>query len=86
LAREVRLSRSRLQRLFKQEMGVLLGDYLVEQRLLKAAELLVSSNMSIKEIAFAVGYEHQSSFTRAFESRFARSPKWYRRESEIAEC
>ena len=82
----MRLSRSRLQQLFKQQMGVLLGDYLVEQRLLKAADLLTTSNMSIKEIAFAVGYEHPSSFTRAFENRFARSPKRYRTQSDIAEC
>jgi transcriptional regulator GlxA family with amidase domain len=86
LAREVHLSRGQLQRLFKQEMGVLLGDYLVDQRLRKAADLLVSSNMSIKEIAFAVGYEHHSSFTRAFENRFSQSPKQYRDQSDIAEC
>jgi AraC family transcriptional regulator of arabinose operon len=86
LAREVHLSRGQLQRLFKQEMGILLGDYLVEQRLRKAAHLLVSSSMSIKEIAFTVGYEHHSSFTRAFENRFSQSPKQYRDQSDIAEC
>ena len=86
LAREVHLSRGQLQRLFKQETGLLLGDYLLERRLRKAVHLLVSSNMSIKEIAFAVGYEHHSSFTRAFENRFALSPKQYRDRSDIAEC
>lgn len=83
LAREVHLSRGQLQRLFKQEMGVLIGDYLLEQRLQKAARLLASSRLSIKEIAFAVGYGHHSSFTRAFENRFSLSPKQYRDRSAL---
>jgi transcriptional regulator GlxA family with amidase domain len=86
LAREIHLSRSRLQRLFKEEMGVLIGDYLVEQRLQKAARLLRVSSLSIKEIAVAVGYEHHSSFTRAFENRFSQAPKQYREQSDSTKC
>ena len=86
LAREMHLSRGGLQRLFRKEMGVLISDYLVEQRLQKAAYLLTTSGLSIKEIAFAVGYEHHSSFTRAFEARFSQSPKYYREHSDIAQC
>jgi len=80
------LSRSGTQQLFKKQMGVLLGDYLVEQRLQKAARLLKTSDPSIKEIAFDVGYEHHSSFTHAFESGFSESPGQYREQSDIAEC
>lgn len=79
LALEVNLSESRLQHLFKQETGVRLGRLLTEQRLRKAAELLVSTQLRIKEIAAAAGYEHASSFSRAFEQRFAQSPLVYRR-------
>lgn len=86
LAREVNLSSDHLQRLFKQEIGVPISDYQAEQRLQKAAQLLTSSDMSIKEIAFAVGYEHHSSFTRAFENRFSRSPKVYRQCADTASC
>jgi len=86
LAREVHLSRGRLQSLFKKEMGVLISDYLAGQRLQRAAHLLKTSSLSIKEIAFSVGYGHHSSFTRAFENRFSQSPKQYRECSDIAEC
>lgn len=79
LALEVNLSQSRLQHLFKQETGVRLGRLLTEQRLQKAAELLVQSRMRIKEIAALAGYEHASSFSRAFEQRFGQSPQVYRR-------
>ena len=72
------LSHSHLQYLFKQATGLALGQVLTEKRLQKAAQLLAKTNMSIKEIASAVGYEHSSSFTRAFEKRFDQPPRRYR--------
>jgi AraC-like DNA-binding protein len=82
LAQEVHLSSDRLQRLFKQDVGMDISDFLVEQRLQKAARLLSTSYLSIKEIAHAVGYGHHSSFTRAFEHRFGQSPKRFRQQSD----
>jgi transcriptional regulator GlxA family with amidase domain len=78
LALECNLSESRLQHLFKQRTGLGLGQLLTEQRLLRASDFLVHTNMSIKEIATTIGYEHASSFTRAFERRFQQSPSCYR--------
>jgi len=80
LARQYRLSPSYLQRLFKHETGVCLGEWLTEQRLLRAAHLLVHSYLSVKEITHTVGYEHVSSFTRAFERRFQHAPSLYRKQ------
>lgn len=79
LARQFRLSPSYLQRLFKQETGVCLGEWLTEQRLQRAAHLLQHSYLSVKEITHTVGYEHVSSFTRAFERRFRHAPTHYRK-------
>ena len=81
LAQEVRLSPAHLQRLFKHETGVNIGDVLVEHRLQRAARLLSSSDLSIKEIAQSLGYGHHSSFVRAFERRFVQSPRDYRAQS-----
>jgi AraC-like DNA-binding protein len=86
LAAELNLSESRLQHLFKQTTGVGLGHVLTEQRLQKAALLLTGTSMRIKEIAAAVGYEHTSSFTRAFEQRFAQPPQVYRRAGGEPKC
>ena len=79
VAVEFNLSESRLQHLFKRETGLCLGHVLAEQRMLKAAELLAHSNLRIKVIAAMVGYQHTSSFTRAFEKRFARTPQTFRK-------
>jgi transcriptional regulator GlxA family with amidase domain len=82
LADECNLSQSHLQHLFKQHTGVQLGQLLLESRIVKAAQLLENSNMSVKEIAFAVGYEHTSSFIRAFERRFFIAPRCYRQRCD----
>jgi AraC-like DNA-binding protein len=80
LAVELKLSHSRLEHWFKQQTGVCLGHLLTEQRLRRAADLLTNSYMSVKEVASAVGYQHESSFVRAFGHRFAQSPGCYRRQ------
>jgi transcriptional regulator GlxA family with amidase domain len=79
LARQVQLSPSHTQRLFKQETGARLGEWLIEQRLQRAALLLQHSYLSVKEITHTVEYGHVSSFTRAFERRFGDSPTIYRK-------
>ncbi len=78
LALEVNLSASHLQHLFKEQTGVCITQLLSEQRLRKAARLLETGDLSVKEIAFAAGYEHASSFIRAFHRRFAQTPRDYR--------
>lgn len=79
LAVEFDLSESHLQRLFKRETGLRLGGFLIEQKLQRSARLLLRTDLSIKQIADAVGYQHTPSFTRAFEHRFAESPWTYRK-------
>ena len=75
------LSNSHLQRLFKRATGMGFKRALTEKRLLRAASLLSETNLSVKEVAHAVGYEHTSSFTRAFERHFEEGPRRYRRRN-----
>jgi transcriptional regulator GlxA family with amidase domain len=77
------LSHSHLQRLFKQATGIGLGHVLTQRRLQRAAHLLANTNMSVKEIASAVGYEHTSSFIRAFERQFETAPRRFRMQKNI---
>ena len=82
LAAEFRLSPAYLQRLFKNETGICMGEWLSEQRLQRAAYLLSNSYLSIKEITHAIGYEHTSSFIRAFERRFHQAPARYQKQNK----
>jgi transcriptional regulator GlxA family with amidase domain len=85
LASEFNLSTSHLQHLFKRQTGLCLGHLLIEQKLQRAAHLLKSSRMLIKQIACAVGYQHTSSFIRAFERRFTEPPQVYRHHLQSPE-
>ena len=82
LALECNLSESHLQHLFKENTGLGLGRLLIERRMKRAAELLAQTNLSIKEIAWTVGYEHTSSFTRAFERHFREAPRCFRQRQQ----
>ena len=49
----------------------------------KAASLLVSTSLSVKEIANNVGYEDQLVFSKAFKKKFGMSPKNYKTHKEM---
>ncbi len=79
LSRLANLSSSRLCHLFKAQTGKSLKSFLSDQRLEKAANLLLTTEMRIKEISYAVGYCQEPSFVRAFRKKFDHSPTSYRR-------
>lgn len=83
LAPLVDLSDSRLGHLFKAETKVSLASFLTELRLEKAAQLLASTEMQIKEIASVVGYRQVPSFYRAFRNKFKMRPADYRARQQL---
>jgi AraC-like DNA-binding protein len=81
LADLVNLSGSRLRHLFKQETGTTPAQYLKAIRLKKAAALLRSTFMSIKEIAMSVGLTTASYFVREFRRSYGMTPTEFRKSS-----
>jgi AraC-like DNA-binding protein len=81
LAQMVNLSVWHVVRLFKRDTGIQLNRYLQERRLQCSARLLATSEHPVKTIAFMCGYQHSSSFVRAFIHRFGESPECYRRRT-----
>lgn len=55
------------------------GDYLIAYRLNRAKELLLTTDLFVHEIAYAVGYEDPLYFSRIFKQRFANSPQQLRK-------
>jgi transcriptional regulator GlxA family with amidase domain len=54
------------------------GQYLAQQRLRVAKELLRESNLAVAEIAYQVGYQDGSHFSRLFKKLLGQTPKQYR--------
>lgn len=78
LAAVVGLSRSRLEHLFRAEAGETIGNVVRSLRLRRAAELLVTTFLSVKEIRAAAGWQDASHFVRSFRRAYALSPSDYR--------
>jgi AraC family transcriptional regulator of arabinose operon len=78
LSRLVNLSHSRLSHLFKAAQGVSLNRFLSDRRVERAAQLLSSTEMQVKEITYDTGYKQVPSLVRAFHRRFGESPTRYR--------
>jgi AraC-like DNA-binding protein/quercetin dioxygenase-like cupin family protein len=78
VAAQVHLSRRHLSRLFTQFVGTSPAAYIERVRLERACTLLRQTNIPIKGIAAAVGYENVHHFTRAFSRRFGCPPGAFR--------
>lgn len=74
LAARLALSPSRLEHIFKQEIGQGIKAFLREARLKKAKDILEDPTLRVKEAAAAVGYRDVSHFTRDFHKRYRQSP------------
>ncbi|WP_458098221.1 helix-turn-helix domain-containing protein [Roseomonas sp. WA12] len=79
LAAMVRLSRSHFCTAFRLATGQTPYDWLVALRIERAQELLSLPDLSITEIALAVGYQTPSSFTASFRRTVGVTPTEYRR-------
>ena len=77
-AQSVNLSIWRLSHIFKSDVGMPPIKYLRLLRMERAKELLESSFLSVKEIAFQVGLNDESHFVRDFKSTYGFSPAIYR--------
>jgi AraC-like DNA-binding protein len=79
LIREVALSQSHFERLFKQEMGQPYRSYCKNFRLMRACEFL-KERLRVSEVAYKVGYSDLSNFTRDFKRSFQETPSDYQRK------
>lgn len=78
LAAAVNLSPSHFQRLYKEQFGVSCYEDLLSARIKAAQYYLKNTNMSVKEVAAACGYENDVCFMRRFRSRTGLTPTEYR--------
>lgn len=82
LAKEVNLSTSQLNYLFKSKFGVTARQYLKSLRMEKSCELLETTHLSVKEIAVKVGLNDASHFVRDFKSTYGLTPRRYRTQDK----
>ena len=78
LCKKLGYSRGQLNNLFKKHFGITPHEYLIEYKFNHARRLLVNTNMTISEIAFAIGYANPMQFYTTFKKLFGVTPNRYR--------
>ena len=79
VAAQVSLSPSHFSRRFKARTGYSPHEYIVLRRIDEAKSLLHTTSLSVKEIAFRVGYHSEVNFIASFTSKTGMSPAAFRR-------
>ncbi len=79
VAQVVHLSPSRVRHLFRDVSGVGFKEYATRVRLAEARRLLLSTDLSVAEVAHAVGYTNLHQFYAVFHRYSAMLPAEYRR-------
>ena len=81
LSEEFHLNAQYISQLFKNEIGVNFLAYLTNIRMEKAKKLLLSTSLSVAEIAEQSGYGDYRVFTKVFKKNEGITPSQYRRDS-----
>ena len=84
LAREACLSPFHFARMFKQSTGQSPHAYLVARRLERARQMLVASDLSIREVSRLAGFSTHAHFCSVFRAKTGMTPAAYRRAQRAA--
>ena len=74
VADNVHLSKSYLQHIFKNKLGIAISEYIFRQKM-NCAKFMLSSGKSLSETSKALGYSYYSTFSAHYKKLFGVAPK-----------
>lgn len=80
-ASEAAMSRSGFARRFSELLGTGFFDYLTRVRMLRARELLATTDLPVASIGERLGYRSDLSFVKAFKRRYGQTPTAFRQHA-----
>ena len=83
LAAAISISPTHLSRIFKQETGISVSEYIRQRKIDMAKNLLRFSGYDYVEIAVMLSYSSQSHFIQHFRSQTGMTPKAYRKQNYL---
>lgn len=83
MAQNHNVSYSYFRKMFKKYTGVSPGQYHLQLRIMRAKELLVSSDKSIKEISYELGFQSIFYFSNMFKKKEGSTPSHFRNKNRM---
>lgn len=83
ISKRLGVNKAYLCRIFKQETGDNLTDYINKVRIEKAKELIVSTNYKVYEVAEKVGFTNAQHFTNVFKKITGQNPLQFRNNNVV---
>ncbi|MBB6462527.1 helix-turn-helix domain-containing protein [Flammeovirga kamogawensis] len=77
ISKEIGISPTFAKTIFNKAFGLPIYSFYQSIRMEKAKELIEEGKLSIKDIAFDIGYSNVSHFTRSFRKKYGINPKQY---------
>ncbi|MDR3251211.1 MAG: AraC family transcriptional regulator [Tannerella sp.] len=81
IAKKAGMGYSWYRRMFKEYTGVSPAQYQLQQKLMKAKEMLTTTNKNISEIAYALHFETVSQFSTFFKKKEGIAPSEFRKRT-----
>ncbi|MEO2265998.1 helix-turn-helix domain-containing protein [Pseudoalteromonas sp. YIC-656] len=78
IAQQFDVAQRTLTRRFKEATGLSPNQYRRKLKVQGAQDLLANSNLSINDVAFELGFNHQSQLNKLFDQQLGQSPSEYR--------
>lgn len=85
IAQQLSINRSHLSRVFKNQLGTSIKEYLIGVRINRAAFLLSLTNDSVESIAYQVGFNSLVVFSRMFKKTTGETATSYRKRMKNEE-
>ncbi|MCD4713123.1 MAG: AraC family transcriptional regulator [Clostridiales bacterium] len=79
LSRHMYISEQKLTIGFKKLFGLTIGQYIIDQKLIRAAKYLTTTDLSVHSVALKSGYVNTSNFSKTFRRKYQKSPLQYRK-------
>ena len=81
LTTSLKISRRQLYRKLEALLGETPHDYIMGRRLKIAAQLLLTGDLTVSEVAYKTGFTDAANFSRSFTRQYGLSPSKYRKEA-----
>lgn len=85
IAKQLGVSERRLLRAFELRLDMTLADYIRQQRMMRAEQLLLHSSLSMVAIADEIGASSAANFSTAFKEYAGKTPSEFRKLARLSE-